>query len=45
MSCTTVRPAADREFELLRQSLLQADGLPFANVWTAEQEGEKHCHG
>jgi hypothetical protein len=32
-----MRPVADREFELLRQSLLQADGLPFANVWTAEQ--------
>ena len=37
MSFTLVPGSADRSFELVRQSLLQSDSLPFADALTAEQ--------
>ena len=37
MSFTPARGNADRSFELVRQSLLQSDDLPFAHALTAEQ--------
>ena len=37
MSLTPTGGGAERSFELVRQSLLQADGLPFADALTAEQ--------
>ena len=36
MSFTPTRGCTDRSFELVRQSLLQGDGLPFADALTAE---------
>ena len=37
MSLTAIGGVADRSFELVRQSLVQGDGLPFADALTAEQ--------
>lgn len=37
MSFTPASGGADRSFDLVRQSLLQSDSLPFANALTAEQ--------
>ena len=37
MSFTPVPGSADRSFELVRQSLLQSESLPFADALTAEQ--------
>ena len=37
MSFTPASGSADRSFELVRQSLLQDDGLPFAHAMSAEQ--------
>jgi hypothetical protein len=37
MSFTPASGSADRSFELVRQSLLQGDGLSFAHAMTAEQ--------
>lgn len=37
MSFTPAGGGADRSFELVRQSLLQGDGLPFADALTVEQ--------
>ena len=37
MSLTATGGGAERSFELVRQSLLQGDGLPFAEALTAEQ--------
>ena len=37
MSFTPTRGSTDSSFELVRQSLLQDDGLPFADALTAEQ--------
>jgi hypothetical protein len=40
MSFTPASARADRSFELVRQSLLQSDGLPFADAMTTEQMRE-----
>ena len=37
MSLTPTGGGAERSFELVRQSLLQGDGLPFADALTSEQ--------
>ena len=37
MSFTPTGSGAERSFELVRQSLLQGDGLPFADTLMAEQ--------
>lgn len=37
MSFTSVSGSVDRSFELVRQSLLQSDSLPFADALTTEQ--------
>jgi hypothetical protein len=37
MSFTPARGGLDRSYDLVRQSLLQSDNLPFSNALTAEQ--------
>jgi hypothetical protein len=40
MSFTPARGGWDRSYDLVRQSLLQSDNLPFSDALTAEQDGK-----